>query len=83
MDRPIFGYDYNGQNVTWPWRLREVAKIYWKTWKPQLHDVKIINLTDTTEIAKGQQGICQGVMDSEQTKKEKLTGLYQVRNKLW
>ncbi len=79
MDRPVFGYDYNGQNVEWTWRVRETEKIYWKTWKPKLHDVKILNLTDTTEISKVQQEIFQDVMDSEHPKKEKLTGIYKVR----
>jgi hypothetical protein len=46
-----------------------------------LHDVKILNLTDTTEISKVQQEIFQGVMDSEHPKKEKLTGIYKVRKK--
>ena len=33
MNRPIFGYDYNGVNVEWTWRVRELEKIYWKTLK--------------------------------------------------
>ena len=81
MNRPIFGYDYNGQNVEWTWRVREVEKIYWKTWKPKLSDVKILNLTDSDEVSKVQQEIFQGVMDSEHPKKEKLTGIYKVRKK--
>ena len=73
MDRPIFGYDYNGQNVEWTWRVREVEKIYWKTWKPKLSDVKILNLTDSNEVSKVQQEIFQGVMDSEHPKKDNET----------
>jgi len=79
MNRPIFGYDYNGVNVEWTWRVRELEKIYWKTWKPRLNDIKILNLTDSDEVAKVQQEIFQGVIDSEHPKKEKLTGIYKVR----
>ena len=81
MNKPIFGYDYNGVNVEWTWRVRELEKIYWKTWKPKLSDVKILNLTDSDEVAKVQQEIFQGVIDSEHPKKEKLTGIFKVRSK--
>jgi len=47
-----------------------------------LSDVKILNLTDSDEVAKVQQEIFQGVIDSEHPKKEKLTGIFKVRNKI-
>ena len=71
MDRPIFDYDYNGTNIKWTWNVLEVEKIYWKTWKPRLNNVKILNLTNTKEVSKVQQEIFQGVIDSEHPKKEK------------
>ena len=79
MNRPIFGYDYNGANIEWTWNVQEVEKIYWKTWKPRLNHVKILNLTDTKEVSKVQQEIFQSVMESEHPKKEKLTGMFKER----
>lgn len=42
-----FGYDYEGTNISWTWNVRPKEKIYWKTWKPKLENVKI--LTDLTD----------------------------------
>ena len=79
MNRPIFNYDYNGTNIEWTWNVLEVEKIYWKTWKPRLNNVKILNLTNTKEVSKVQQEIFEGVMDSEHPKKKQLTGIYKMR----
>ena len=79
MNRPIFDYDYNGTNIEWTWNVLEVEKIYWKTWKPRLNNVKILNLTNTKEVSKVQQEIFEGVMDSEHPKKKQLTGIYKMR----
>ena len=79
MNRPIFDYDYNGTNIKWTWNVLEVEKIYWKTWKPRLNNVKILNLTNTKEVSKVQQEIFEGVMDSEHPKKKQLTGIYKMR----
>ena len=81
MTRPIFGYDYNGTNIEWTWNV-SAEKLTWKTWKPRLNDVKIIStgLDDATCVIIKEK-IYKTVMDSENPKKEKLTGIYKVRRK--
>ena len=82
MNRPIFGYDYNGTNIEWTWNVREVGKIYWQTWKPRLNHVKILStLQDDMNRAIIKEKIYESVMESEHPKKEKLTGIYKVRRK--
>tara|TARA_Y100000593_G_scaffold23171_1_gene45982 strand:- start:141 stop:398 length:258 start_codon:yes stop_codon:yes gene_type:complete len=82
MNRPIFGYDYNGTNIEWTWNVREVGKIYWKTWKPRLNHVKILStLQDDKTYGIIKEEIYESVMESEYPKKEKLTGIYKVRRK--
>ena len=82
MNRPIFGYDYNGTNIEWTWNVREVGKIYWKTWKPRLNHVKILStLQDDKTYGIIKEEIYESVMESEHPKKEKLTGIYEVRSK--
>ena len=76
----IYEYDYNDNMINWYWS-DQIKKNY-KTWKPKLSDVKILNLTDTKEVSKVKQEIFQGVIDSEHPKKEKLTGIYKVRKKV-
>jgi len=80
MNRPIFGYDYNGTNIEWTWNVREVGKIYWKTWKPRLNHVKILStLQDDKTYGIIKEEIYESVMESEHPKKEKLTGMYKQR----
>ena len=82
MHRPIFSYDYNGTNIEWTWNVREVEKIYWKTWKPRLNHVKILStLQDDKTYGIIKEEIYESVMESEHPKKEKLTGIYKVRKK--
>ena len=82
MNRPIFGYDYNGTNIEWTWNVREVGKIYWKPWRPRLNHVKILStLQDDMDRAIIKEEIYESVMESEHPKKEKLTGIYKVRRK--
>ena len=82
MNRPIFGYDYNCTNIEWTWNVREVEKIYWKTWKPRLNHVKILStVQDDKTYGIIKEEIYESVMESEHPKKEKLTGIYEVRSK--
>jgi|TARA_R110000744_G_scaffold303454_1_gene412132 hypothetical protein len=76
----IFGYDYKGTNISWTWNVRPKEKIYWKTWKPKLENVKILtDLTDEKQKSKIAKEIFEGVIDSEHPTKDKLTGIYGVR----
>ena len=80
MNRPIFDYDYNGINIKWTWNVREVEKIYWKTWKPRLNHVKILStLQDDKTYGIIKEKIYESVMESEHPKKEKLTGMFKER----
>ena len=79
MNRPIFGYDYNGTNIEWTWNVREIEKIYWKTWRPKIQNVKIIGLTDKKEANKLKKEIWESVMESEHPKKETKKGIYKLR----
>jgi len=80
MSRPIFGYDYKGTNIKWTWNVREVGKIYWKTWKPRLNHVKILStLQDDKTYGIIKEKIYESVMESEHPKKEKLTGMFKER----
>ena len=76
----IFGYDYEGTNISWTWNVRPKEKIYWKTWKPKLENVKILtDLTDEKQKSKIAKEIFEGVIDSGHPTKDKLTGIYGVR----
>ena len=79
MNRPIFGYDYNGTNIEWTWNVREIEKIYWKTWRPKIQNVKIIGLTDKKEANKLKKVIWESVIESEHPKKETKKGIYKLR----
>ena len=79
MNRPIFGYDYNGTNIEWTWNVLEVEKIYWKTWRPKIQNVKIIGLTDKKEANKLKKEIWESVIESEHPKKETKKGIYKLR----
>ena len=43
IEELIFGYDYEGKNVAWTWDVEPLEKIFWKTWKPKLTNVKILS----------------------------------------
>ena len=79
MNRPIFGYDYNGTNIEWTWNVLEVEKIYWKTWRPKIQNVKIIGLTDKKEANKLKKEIWESVIESEHPKKATKKGIYKLR----
>ena len=75
-----FGYNYNGENILWTWDVEPIEKVFWKTWKPKLANVKIITvLTDKEESSKIAKEIFEGVINSEHPIKDKLTGIYGVR----
>lgn len=75
-----FGYDYEGTNISWTWNVRPKEKIYWKTWKPKLENVKILtDLTDEKQKRTIAKEIFEGVINSEHPTKHKLTGIYGVR----
>jgi|TARA_X000001316_G_C892793_1_gene13877 hypothetical protein len=75
-----FGYDYEGTNISWTWNVRPKEKIYWKTWKPKLENVKILtDLTDEKQKRIIAKEIFEGVLNSEHPIKDKLTGIYGVR----
>ena len=80
MNRPIFGYDYNGTNIEWTWNVSPIEKMSWKTWRPRLNNIKIISsgLDDATCVII-KEDIYKTVMDSEYPKNEKLTGMYKQR----
>ena len=79
MNRHIFDYDYNGTNIEWTWNVREIEKIYWKTWRPKIQNVKIIGLTDKKEANKLKKEIWESVIESEHPKKETKKGIYKLR----
>ena len=80
MERLIFGYDYEGTNVEWYWSDQDKQR--WKTWKPKQKDVKLLKpLTSKEENAKIVTEIFDEVMKNDFPKKEKLQGIYKVRNK--
>jgi len=80
MNRPIFDYDYNGTNIKWTWNVLEVEKIYWKTWKPRLNNVKILSTTqDAKMLNKIKEEIYKSVMEAEHPKKETKKGIYKLR----
>ena len=54
-------------------------QIWWKTWKPKLENVKLLNVDDKTEYKIIQQQLYNEIIQSEHTKKEKLSGIYKVR----
>ena len=75
-----FGYDYEGTNISWTWNVRPKEKIYWKTWKPKVSNVKILtDLTDPKEKHRIATEIHEQIMAREHPVKNKLTGIYGVR----
>jgi|TARA_R100001224_G_scaffold113524_1_gene99211 hypothetical protein len=77
VDVEVYGYDDNGINVEWYWS--DQVKKNWKTWKPKVEDVLLVDLTHTQRNGKIIYEIFQDVMDKEHPKKIKPTGIYKVR----
>tara|TARA_R100001082_G_C4363174_1_gene160402 strand:- start:1724 stop:1993 length:270 start_codon:yes stop_codon:yes gene_type:complete len=78
--RPVFEYEYQDDLIKWTWSVRPIEKMYWKTWKPKVENVKILSkLTNTSLTNKIKQEIYEGVISNEHIKQEKLTGMYKVR----
>ena len=76
----IFGHDDNGQDINWTWDVTPIEKIYWKTWKPKVSNVKILtDLTDPKEKHRIAAEIHEQIMAREHPVKNKLTGIYGVR----
>jgi hypothetical protein len=62
----------NGQVIEWTWSCRPYKKIFWKTWKPVLENVKILsNIKDKDEHKLIQQEVYEEVMNKEFPKKVK------------
>ena len=72
MSKIIFGYNNNGVNVEWYWVYQE--KQYWKTWKPNATDLKVID--STIEV---RNKIHREIMNIEHPKKETKKGIYKLR----
>ena len=80
MERLIFGYDCDGTDIEWYWK--DQKKQHWKTWKPKKNDLKLLKpLTSKEENGKIVTEIFDEVMRNDFPKKEKLKGIYKVRNK--
>ena len=76
----IFSHDDNGQDITWTWDVEPIEKIYQKTWKPKVTNVKILtDLTDPKEKNRIAKDIHEQIMTREHPPKNKLTGIYGVR----
>ena len=76
----IFGHDDNGQDIIWTWDVEPIEKIYWKTWKPKVTNVKVLtDLTDPKEKNRIAKDIYEQIMTREHPPKNKLTGIYGVR----
>tara|TARA_R100000426_G_scaffold44220_1_gene33630 strand:- start:811 stop:1059 length:249 start_codon:yes stop_codon:yes gene_type:complete len=76
---PIFGYDYEGRNIEWQWNVRPLKKIFWKTWKPKLENVKLLNVSDTNEYKIIQKKLYDEIIEKEHSKRERLSGIYKIR----
>ena len=76
---PIFGYDYEGRNIEWEWNVRPLKKIFWKTWKPKLENVKLLNVSDTNEYKIIQKKLYDEIIEKEHSKRERLSGIYKIR----
>lgn len=76
---PIFGYDYEGRNIEWQWNVRPLKKIFWKTWKPKLENVKLLNVSDTNEYKIIQKKLYDEIIEREHSKRERLSGIYKIR----
>ena len=37
-----FNHDDNGTDISWTWDVKPIDKVFWKTWKPKLINVKIL-----------------------------------------
>ena len=70
---PIFGYDYEGRNIEWQWNVRPLKKIFWKTWKPKLENVKLLNVSDTNEYKIIQKKLYDEIIEREHSKRERLS----------
>ena len=76
----IFNHDDNGQDIIWTWDVVPFEKIYWKTWKPKVTNVKVLtDLTDPKEKNRIAKDIHEQIMTREHPPKNKLTGIYGVR----
>lgn len=77
VDIEVYEYDYNSTMVQWYWS--DQVKKNWKTWKPKVEDVLLVNLTDKKQNGIIALEIFEGVMDKEHPKKVKAKGIYKVR----
>ena len=60
--------------------VQPIEKIYWKTWKPKVTNVKVLtDLTDPKEKNRIAKDIHEQIMTREHPPKNKLTGIYGVR----
>lgn len=57
-------------------------KIWWKTWKPKLENVKLLNVEDKTEYKIIQQQLYNEIMQSEHTKKKNFQESIKLENEI-
>ena len=68
----VFHYVNDGEEVLWTWEVEPYKKIFWKTWKPKLENVKIISdLKTKKEYNRIKKEIYEEVMNREFPKKTK------------
>ena len=77
VDVEVYEYGYNGSIIKWYWS--DQVKKNWKTWKPKVEDVLLIDLTDKKEKGIIALEIFEGIMNREHPKKVKPKGIYKVR----
>ena len=75
-----FNHDDNGTDISWTWDVKPINKVFWKTWKPKLINVKILtDLEDSKEKKRIAKDIHEQIITREHPPKQKLTGIYGVR----
>ena len=75
-----FNHDDNGTDISWTWDVKPIDKVFWKTWKPKLINVKILtDLEDSKEKKRIAKDIHEQIITREHPPKQKLTGIYGVR----
>lgn len=77
VDTEIYEYNDAGTMVEWYWS--DQLKKNWKTWKPKVTDVLLVDLTDNERNGRLVVEIFEGVMNSEHPKKIKEKGIYKIR----
>ena len=75
-----FNHDDNGTDISLTWDVKPIDKVFWKTRKPKLINVKILtDLEDSKEKKRIAKDIHEQIITREHPPKQKLTGIYGVR----